>query len=79
MFKQLNPPMPITMLDQGNCLAIAFIDYGLEHNLTLVTALDNSGEIWCAPNPKVRLQADWTAGRMKDENIHTFSGEGATA
>ena len=79
MFKQLNPPMPITVLDQRNCLAIAFIDYGLEHNLTLVTALDNSGEIWCAPNPKVRLQADWTASRMKDENIHTFSREGAPA
>ena len=79
MFKQLNPPMPITVLDQRNCLAIAVIDYGLEHNLTLVTALDNSGEIWCAPNPKVRLQANWTAGRMKDENIHTFSGEGAPA
>ena len=79
MFKQLNPPMPITVLDKGNCLAIAVIDYGSEHNLTLVTALDNSGEIWCAPNPKVRLQANWTAGRVKDENIHTFSGEGAPA
>ena len=79
MFKQLNPPMPITVLDQGNCLAIAVIDYGSEHNLTLVTALDNSGEIWCAPNPKVRMQANWTAGRLRDENFLTSGGEVAPA
>lgn len=75
MFTQLNPPMPVTVLDKGNGLAIAVIDYGLEHNLIWVTALDNSGEIWCAPNPKVRMQANWTAGRTKDENFQAPRGE----
>lgn len=67
MFTQLDPPIPVTVLDKGNGLAFAVIDYGLEHNLIWVTALDKSGEIWCAPNPRVRMQANWTAGRIKDE------------
>ncbi len=79
MFKQLKPPMPITVLDKGNGLAFAVINKGLEHNLIWVTALDNSGQICRAPNPKVRMQANWTAGRMEDEIFHTFSEEGAPA
>ena len=79
MFTQLNPPLPVTVLDKGNGFAIAVIDYGLEHNLIWVTALDNSGEIWCAPNPKVRMQANWTAGRIKDENLQATRGKVAPA
>ena len=75
MFTQLNPPMPVTVLDKGNGLAFAVIDYGLEHNLVWVTALDSSGEIWCAPNPKVRVQANWTAGRLRDEAFAASDGE----
>ncbi len=40
------------------------IDYGEEHNLIWVVALDDSGEIWCAPNPKVRMRSNWTMGRQ---------------
>lgn len=69
MFTQLNPPLPVTVLEKGSGLAFAVIDYGLEHNLIWVTALENSGEIWCAPNPKVRMQANWTAGRLKDRSF----------
>ena len=79
MFTQLNPPMPVTVLDKGNGLAFAVIDYGLEHNLIWVTALDNSGEIWCAPNPKVRTQANWTAGRLRDESFLASGGKVAPA
>ena len=75
MFTQLHLPIPVTVLDKGSGFAFAVIDYGLEHNLIWVTALDNSGEIWCAPNPKVRMQANWTAGRVKDEDFHTSSQE----
>jgi hypothetical protein len=28
-------------------------------------ALNDSGEIWCAPNPRVRMQANWSMGRKK--------------
>ncbi|MDP4574240.1 hypothetical protein Q9K02_03700 [Qipengyuania sp. G39] len=71
MFTQLDSPLPVTVLEKGNGLAFAVIDYGLEHNLIWVTALDSSGEIWCAPNPRVRMQANWTAGRQKDATFDT--------
>ncbi|WEK43557.1 MAG: hypothetical protein P0Y64_01620 [Candidatus Sphingomonas colombiensis] len=64
-FQQLDPPIPLHVLGKGTGFAIAVIDYGQEHNLIWVTALDDSGEIWCAPNPQVRMQANWTMGRSK--------------
>lgn len=69
MFTQLNPPLPVIVLEKGPGLAFAVIDYGVEHNLIWVTTLDATGEIWCAPNPKVRLQANWSMGRTKDERV----------
>jgi hypothetical protein len=64
-FTQLNPPLPLEVIGKGKGLAIGMIDYGPEHNLIWVTAIDDTGEIWCAPNPKVRLQQNWTMGRSK--------------
>lgn len=63
MFVQLNPPLPVFVIGRGKGSAIAVIDYGPEHNLIWVTAIDATGEIWCAPNPSVRLQPNWTMGR----------------
>jgi len=65
MFQQLEPPIPVHVLDKGAGFAFAVIDYGQEHNLIWVTAINDTGEIWCAPNPRVRLQANWTMGRRK--------------
>ena len=62
-FSQLNPTLPVQVEGKGNGSAIAVIDYGEEHNLIWVVALDDSGEIWCSPNPKVRLRTNWTMGR----------------
>ena len=64
MFTQLNPPIPLHVLTKGDGYAIGMIDYGQEHNLIWVTGLSESGEIWCAPNPLVRLEANWTMGRQ---------------
>lgn len=64
-FTQLDPPIPLTVLDKGKGLALAVIDYGPEHNPIWVTAIDETGEIWCAPNPQVRMQPNWTMGRAK--------------
>ena len=64
-FQQLDPPLPVHVLDKGAGYAFAVIDYGQEHNLIWVTAINDTGEIWCAPNPRVRLQANWTMGRKK--------------
>ena len=63
MFTQLNPPIPVDIAERGSGQALAVIDYGPEHHLIWVTALDASGEIWCAPNPQVRVQSNWTMGR----------------
>lgn len=63
MLTQLNPPLPVHVMDRGKGQALALIDYGPDHHLIWVTALDANGEIWCAPNPQVRLQSNWTMGR----------------
>ncbi len=63
MFTQLEPAIPLHVLGKGDGYAIGLIDYGQEHNLIWVTALNDSGEIWCAPNPEVRLGKNWTMGR----------------
>jgi hypothetical protein len=63
MFTQLNPPLPLHVLTKGEGYALGMIDYGPEHNLIWVTAINATGEIWCAPNPTVRLGKNWTMGR----------------
>ena len=62
-FTQLDPTLPMTVEGRGKGYAIAVIDYGPEHNLIWVVAIDDTGEIWCAPNPQVRMQSNWTMGR----------------
>ena len=65
MLTQLNPPIPLHVLGRGDGFALAVIDYGQEHNLLWVTAISATGEIWCAPNPQVRMQQNWSMGRPK--------------
>ena len=49
---------------KGKGLAIAVIDYGLEHSLLWVVAIDTTREVWCVPNADVRMQTNWSAGRV---------------
>lgn len=79
MFTQLNPPVPLHVLDKGDGYALAVIDYGQEHDLIWVTAIDATGEIWCAPNPKVRMQQNWTAGRVKPPALSEHKGDSLCA
>lgn len=51
-FTQLDPALPVTVEDKGAGYAIAVIDYGQEHDLIWVVVLNESGEIWCSPNPQ---------------------------
>lgn len=64
-FKQLDPTIPVSVIGKGDGYAFAVIDYGQEHNLIWVTALNETGEIWCAPNPLVRIQGNWTMRRER--------------
>lgn len=69
MFTQLNPTIPVHVLGKGDGYAFGMIDYGQEHNLIWVTAIDATGEIWCAPNPRVRLGKNWTMGRRESPEV----------
>ena len=62
-FTQLDPTLPVSVEGKGSGFAFAVIDYGQEHHLIWVVAIDGTGEIWSAPNPKVRMQSNWTMGR----------------
>ena len=64
MLTQLNPSIPMDTA-KGSGLALAVIDYGLEHSLLWVVALDATGEIWCVPNGDARAQKNWSAGRLR--------------
>lgn len=75
-FTQLEPTIPVTVEGKGSGYAFAVIDYGQEHNLIWVTAINETGEIWCAPNPKVRMATNWTMGRSKP-NLTDRSAERA--
>ncbi len=63
MFTQLNPATPLHVLGRGDGFALGVIDYGQEHNILWVTAITDTGEIWCAPNAEVRMQSNWSMGR----------------
>ena len=62
-FTQLDPTLPMTVDGKGDGYALAVIDYGPEHHLIWVVAISETGEIWSAPNPQVRMQSNWTMGR----------------
>jgi hypothetical protein len=64
-FQQLNPSIPVKIVGKGDGYAFAVIDYGQEHSLIWVTAMNETGEIWCAPNPLVRFAGNWTMGRER--------------
>ncbi|CAN5228271.1 hypothetical protein BH10PSE12_BH10PSE12_22090 [soil metagenome] len=72
-FTQLEPPLPLTVIGKGDGYAFAVIDYGQEHNLMWVTGITATGEIWCAPNPTVRLQGNWSMGRAKPADPENVS------
>ena len=63
MFTQLNPSIPLDT-PKGKGFAVAVIDYGLEHSLLWVVAIDATREVWCVPNSEVRMQTNWSAGRV---------------
>jgi hypothetical protein len=74
-FTQLTPSLPVSVEGKGKGVAFAVIDYGEEQNLIWVVALDDSGEIWCSPNPKVRMQPNWTLGRTPARSSLSIAAE----
>ena len=63
MILQLNPPIPLST-PKGDGVAWAVIDYGIEHNLQWIVAIDETGEIWTYQNPQIRAIKNITQGRL---------------
>ena len=68
MYTELRQYLPVDTA-KGKGYAIAVIDYGQGHHLIWVVVLDDSGQIWCVPNPEVRAQTNWTMGRRSPEKL----------
>ena len=75
MFTQLNPAIPLHVLGRGDGFALGVIDYGQEHNILWVTAITDTGEIWCAPNAEVRMQSNWSMGRGGGDGRQDVQGK----
>ena len=67
---QLDPPLPLYVVGKGKCLAHFVIDYGIEEHLYWVCFMDDSGECWTVPNPKIRAQKNITYGRTMEGLIN---------
>ncbi len=65
---QLNPPIPV-ICPKGQGLAYLVIDYGVDYDLMWVIAIDETGEFWTYPNPKVKAIKNITLGRVKEVGI----------
>lgn len=65
MILQLDPYIPIWHAKHGTGYAIGWQDYSQEHHLVWICAFDKSGEVWEIPNPEIRLQFNYTMGRIQ--------------
>lgn len=61
---QLNPQIPVYVEEKGLGYAILVTDYSQDHNRIWTVSFNDTGEIWDVPNQKIRLQWNWTMGRM---------------
>lgn len=64
---QLNPLIPVRVTSKDNRTgeAFALLDYGQEHHILWGVALDDTGEVWWAPNPEIRVLDNWSLDRMR--------------
>lgn len=63
MIHELKSPIPMTC-EKGSGYAHFMIDRGMEHEFEWVLFLENN-EIWSILNSKVRLESNYTYGRIK--------------
>ena len=60
---QLDPLIPLTT-PKGKGWAYFLIDRSQEHDLEWVVFLDENGECWTFRNSQVRIQQNYTMGRV---------------
>jgi hypothetical protein len=62
---RIDPPLPLDT-PKGKAMAHFLIDYGVEHHLCWVCFQNETGECWTWSNKDVRLEANPTMGRLKN-------------
>jgi hypothetical protein len=67
MIIQLDPPI-FMETPKGVGLAWFLIDYGVEHNLCWVVAIEATGQIWTFQNPEVRATKNITFNRIGESD-----------
>jgi hypothetical protein len=62
---RIDPPLPLDT-PKGKAMAHFLIDYGVEHHLCWVCFQNETGECWTWSNKDIRLEANPTMGRLKN-------------
>ena len=62
MITRIEPSIPVTT-PKGKAMAVAWLDYGLEHDLMWVCFQDDTGECWTWENAEIRARVNITIGR----------------
>ena len=68
MITRIDPPIPVTT-PKGKAMAIAWLDYGMEHDLMWVCFQDDTGECWTWENADIRARVNITIGRKTISTI----------
>jgi hypothetical protein len=64
---QLNPSIPVKVLDKGDGECVGWFDYGKEDDLLWLVILDNTGEAWLVPNKNIRGIKNFSIGRNLED------------
>ena len=68
MITRIEPSIPVTT-PKGKAMAIAWLDYGLEHDLMWVCFQDDTGECWTWENADIRARVNITIGRKNISSL----------
>lgn len=69
-FLQLEPPIPVYLVGEGNVLAYFIRDYGIDHD-DYWTVVNSKGEFRTVSNKLIRAVNNETLGRIASRSIDT--------
>ena len=66
MILQLSPSIPVIVTSKENAKGLChfLLDYGEEHHMIWGIIMDNGGEVWWIPNTDIRVQHNFSMGRI---------------
>jgi len=64
MITRIEQSIPVNT-PKGKAVAIAWLDYGMEHDLMWLCIQDETGECWTWENAEIRARINLTLGRKK--------------